>query len=379
MKLPAWISAAASASSRRPAGLRLRQSEGDLAGRHHAGRSPLAHGRTGLHPLERRRHGDLGICPPAERQHCYMITFGQDHVVAKVEQVLNDANYAKVRVGMSRTTSAACSGAGQKQPFDNLREEIWEWRIEGMPPDGRNLLHGAFRYRQRRGQENLQAVFTVTGERLNKTPQNPWQSGRPGTSVLPRSAATLHFRGQVRERSTALANPDSWSRFAAPFVLRRPRRFFCFAEVIHDPARPHIRTPVPAPATPARPRRRHGHDDPAPRAAGGRLPRRAFADHRTTLRATTTCWCLTRPDIIGGIHREYLEAGADILETCTFNSTAVSQADYNLSEPGYELEFRRRPLARRLCDEFTAANPAKPRFVAGVLGPTSAPRRFRRT
>ncbi len=80
---------------------------------------------------------------------------------------------------------------------------------------------------------------------------------------------------------------------------------------------------------------------------------------------------LTQPGIIGGIHREYLEAGADILETCTFNSTSVSQADYNLTELVYELNFEGARLARQLCDEFTAANPAKPRFVAGVLGPTS--------
>ncbi|MBS1130694.1 MAG: hypothetical protein H6R16_1696 [Proteobacteria bacterium] len=66
---------------------------------------------------------------------CYMITFGLDHVVAKVEQVLNDANYAKVRVGMSKDDIRRLLGApGSKQTFNNLREEIWEWRIEGMPP-----------------------------------------------------------------------------------------------------------------------------------------------------------------------------------------------------------------------------------------------------
>ena len=96
-----------------------------------------------------------------------------------------------------------------------------------------------------------------------------------------------------------------------------------------------------------------------------------FADHRHDLKGNNDLLVLTRPDIIGGIHREYLEAGADILETCTFNSTAVSQADYNLSELVYELNFEGAKLARLLCDEFTAQNPAKPRFVAGVLGPTS--------
>ena len=96
-----------------------------------------------------------------------------------------------------------------------------------------------------------------------------------------------------------------------------------------------------------------------------------FADHPHDLKGNNDLLVLTRPDIIGGIHREYLEAGADILETCTFNSTAVSQADYNLSELVYELNFEGARLARQLCDEFTAANPDKPRFVAGVLGPTS--------
>ncbi len=96
-----------------------------------------------------------------------------------------------------------------------------------------------------------------------------------------------------------------------------------------------------------------------------------FKDHPHDLKGNNDLLVLTRPDVIGGIHRDYLEAGADILETCTFNSTAVSQADYNLTEIVFELNFEGAKLARRLCDEFTAANPAKPRFVAGVLGPTS--------
>ena len=94
-------------------------------------------------------------------------------------------------------------------------------------------------------------------------------------------------------------------------------------------------------------------------------------DHPHDLKGNNDLLVLTQPGIIGGIHRAYLEAGADILETCTFNSTAVSQADYNLTELVYELNFEGARLARQLCDEFTAANPAKPRFVAGVLGPTS--------
>src|SRR5574343_251166 len=96
-----------------------------------------------------------------------------------------------------------------------------------------------------------------------------------------------------------------------------------------------------------------------------------FADHPHDLKGNNDLLVLTRPDVIGGIQREYLAAGADILETCTFNSTAVSQADYKLEAIVYELNKAGAALARKLCDEFTAANPAKPRFVAGVLGPTS--------
>ena len=96
-----------------------------------------------------------------------------------------------------------------------------------------------------------------------------------------------------------------------------------------------------------------------------------FVDHPHDLKGNNDLLVLTQPAIIGGIHRGYLEAGADILETCTFNSTAVSQADYKLEPIVYELNVQGAALARQLCDEFTAANPAKPRFVAGVLGPTS--------
>ncbi len=96
-----------------------------------------------------------------------------------------------------------------------------------------------------------------------------------------------------------------------------------------------------------------------------------FAGHPHDLKGNNDLLVLTRPDVIGGIHREYLEAGADILETCTFNSTAVSQADYKLESIVHELNKEGAALARRLCDDFTARNPAKPRFVAGVLGPTS--------
>ncbi|MEE7567259.1 5-methyltetrahydrofolate--homocysteine methyltransferase, partial [Xanthomonas sp. Kuri4-3] len=80
---------------------------------------------------------------------------------------------------------------------------------------------------------------------------------------------------------------------------------------------------------------------------------------------------LTRPDLIAGIHRAYLEAGADLLETNTFNATSVSQADYHLQHLVYELNQAGARVARECCDAMEAQTPDKPRFVIGVLGPTS--------
>ncbi|MDR6991113.1 homocysteine S-methyltransferase family protein [Luteimonas sp. 3794] len=80
---------------------------------------------------------------------------------------------------------------------------------------------------------------------------------------------------------------------------------------------------------------------------------------------------LTRPDIIQGIHADYLAAGADIVETNTFNSTAVSLADYHLQHLVHELNREGAALARAACDAAQAQTPDRPRFVAGILGPTS--------
>ncbi len=96
-----------------------------------------------------------------------------------------------------------------------------------------------------------------------------------------------------------------------------------------------------------------------------------FASHPQDLKGNNDLLLLTRPEIIRGIHAEYLAAGADIIETCTFNATSLSQADYRLEAIVYELNVAGAQLAREICDEFTARNPDKPRFVAGVLGPTS--------
>jgi 5-methyltetrahydrofolate--homocysteine methyltransferase len=80
---------------------------------------------------------------------------------------------------------------------------------------------------------------------------------------------------------------------------------------------------------------------------------------------------LTRPDIIAGVHDAYLEAGADMIETNTFNATSISQADYHLEHIVYELNREGARVARECCDRFTAQTPDKPRFAIGVLGPTS--------
>ncbi|MGE0810506.1 MAG: methionine synthase [Immundisolibacter sp.] len=94
-----------------------------------------------------------------------------------------------------------------------------------------------------------------------------------------------------------------------------------------------------------------------------------FADFGRELKGNNDLLTLTRPDVIAGIHRAYLEAGSDIVETNTFNSTAISQADYGLEDLVYELNREGARLARSVADELGTAE--RPRFVAGVLGPTS--------
>lgn len=89
------------------------------------------------------------------------------------------------------------------------------------------------------------------------------------------------------------------------------------------------------------------------------------------LKGNNDLLCLTRPDVIEDIHRKYLEAGADIIETNTFNSTAVSMADYHVEGYVREINLAAARLARDLADEYTLANPDKPRFVAGSIGPTN--------
>ena len=99
--------------------------------------------------------------------------------------------------------------------------------------------------------------------------------------------------------------------------------------------------------------------------------RERFKNLPGLLKGNNDMLCLTRPDVIEEIHRKYLEAGADIIETNTFNATAVSMADYHMQAYCREINLAAARLARKIADEYTARTPEKPRFVAGSVGPTN--------
>jgi len=96
-----------------------------------------------------------------------------------------------------------------------------------------------------------------------------------------------------------------------------------------------------------------------------------FKDHSKDLQGNNDLLILTRPDVISEIHGQYLDAGADIIETNTFSSTSVVQADYALEPLAYELNFVGAKLARAACDAWTAKTPDRPRFAAGSIGPAN--------
>ena len=96
-----------------------------------------------------------------------------------------------------------------------------------------------------------------------------------------------------------------------------------------------------------------------------------FADHPSSLRGANDLLSLTRPQVIEEIHAAFLEAGADIIETNTFNATSSSMADYGLEAAVYDMNVASARLACKAAAECTARTPDKPRFVAGALGPTS--------
>src|SRR6478672_85710 len=96
-----------------------------------------------------------------------------------------------------------------------------------------------------------------------------------------------------------------------------------------------------------------------------------FADHDRDLGGNSDVLVLTRPDVIRSVHREYLQAGADVIETDTFSAQRISQADYGLEDLAYEMNLEAARLARLEADAMTEETPDKPRYVAGALGPTN--------
>ena len=96
-----------------------------------------------------------------------------------------------------------------------------------------------------------------------------------------------------------------------------------------------------------------------------------FADWPSDVKGNNDLLVLTQPQIIKDIHTAYLEVGADIVETNTFNATSISMADYGMEDLTYEINKEAAKLARAACDDIEATVPDKPRFVAGVLGPTN--------
>ena len=96
-----------------------------------------------------------------------------------------------------------------------------------------------------------------------------------------------------------------------------------------------------------------------------------FKDWEHSLKGNNDLLSLTQPNAIEEVHRKYLEADADIIETNTFSGTTIAMADYHMEELVYELNSESAKIARKICDEFTVENPAKPRFVAGSMGPTN--------
>ena len=96
-----------------------------------------------------------------------------------------------------------------------------------------------------------------------------------------------------------------------------------------------------------------------------------FKNYPTPLKGNNDLLSITQPEIISEIHKKYLEAGADILETNTFSSNSISMADYNMEDLVYELNFESAKIAKKLTDEYSIKDPSKPRFVAGSIGPTN--------
>ena len=96
-----------------------------------------------------------------------------------------------------------------------------------------------------------------------------------------------------------------------------------------------------------------------------------FENHTLDIQGNNDILSITQPEIIKEIHKEYLEAGADIIETNTFSGTSIAQTDYELQDQAYAINYESAKIAKEIAEEFTAKNPDKPRFVAGAFGPTN--------
>src|SRR5688572_14562871 len=96
-----------------------------------------------------------------------------------------------------------------------------------------------------------------------------------------------------------------------------------------------------------------------------------FVDHPRDRKGNNDLLSITRPEIVEAIHRDYLLAGADIIETNTFNATSISLADYGLGHLAHEVNVAAARIARRAAEAVTASDPGRPRFVAGAIGPTN--------
>jgi 5-methyltetrahydrofolate--homocysteine methyltransferase len=94
-----------------------------------------------------------------------------------------------------------------------------------------------------------------------------------------------------------------------------------------------------------------------------------FKNWHSDVKGNNDLLCITQPPIVEQIHKQYLEAGADIIETNTFNAQRVSLADYNMQELAYEINFGAAKIAKKAVNEYTEKDPSKPRFVAGAMGP----------
>src|ERR1700754_2278570 len=96
-----------------------------------------------------------------------------------------------------------------------------------------------------------------------------------------------------------------------------------------------------------------------------------FRNHPSDLKGNNDLLNITRPDVIKAIHKEYLDAGADIIETNTFSTQRISLADYEMDDLGYEMSYEGARIAREVVDEYNKTTPDQPRFVAGAMGPTT--------